>query len=179
MSALRQWLSRVGRKVRYYSMKAIRENASPSRTALGLGLGVFVGIFPSFLIGTPLSYFLAAKLGLNRAAAVAGSVLSLNPITAPFIYSMSAWLGLEILGREIEQAVQVEGLLNYLSHYAVPFLVGNAVIALTVATVMAGLVFVLISNKKKRVQPAKSLTRAERVRGLAAAKRLERIRSSS
>ena len=162
MNAAKQgWMSRFARKVRYYSMKAIRENASPSRTALGLGLGVFVGIFPSFLIGTPLSYFLAAKLGLNRAAAVGGSVLSLNPITAPFVYSMSAWLGLEILGREIEEAVQVEGLLNYLSLYAVPFLVGNTVIALTVATVMAGLVFLLISSKKKRVLPAKSLPQVQ------------------
>ena len=151
-------LARFGRIVRYHCMQSIRENASPARTALGLGLGVFVGIFPSFLIGTPLSYFLAAKLGLNRAAAVAGSVVSLNPITAPFLYSLSAWLGLELLGREIE--VEVEGLVSYLTQYALPFLVGNTVIAFTLATVIAGLVFLLISNKKKRVPSAKSLSEA-------------------
>ena len=162
MNTVKQgWWSRFVRRVRYHSMKAFRENASPSRTALGLGLGIFVGIFPSFLIGTPLSYFLAAKLGLNRAAAVAGSVLSLNPLTAPVIYSTSAWLGLEILGREIEEAVQVDGLLNYLSQYAIPFLVGNTVIALTIAVLMAGLAFLLISSKKKRVQPAKSLSEVQ------------------
>ena len=75
------WAGRLGRWGRLHLLRALRENASPARTALGLALGAFIGIVPSFMVGAPLSFFLAGRLGWNRAAAVAGSVVSMNPVT--------------------------------------------------------------------------------------------------
>ena len=133
------WAGRLGRWTRLHLLRALRENASPGRTALGLALGAFIGIVPSFMVGAPLAFFLAGRLGWNRAAAVAGSVLSMNPLTAPFLYSLSAWLGFEITGRHV--TVEVEGLINNLRDYAFPFLVGNAVVALAIAVVLGLVMF--------------------------------------
>ena len=135
------------------------------RTALGVALGAFVGIFPTFMVGTPLAFFLAGRLGLNRAAAAAGAMISMNPVTAPIIYPMSAWLGLEVLDRE-QLEREATGLLQSLSEYGGAFLLGNALVALTVAIIFAAVVFVLVSRKgglkalvlKPRYRPASART---------------------
>jgi uncharacterized protein (DUF2062 family) len=62
----------------------VRENSTPARTGLGFALGAFIGIFPSFLLGTPLAFLIAGRLGWNRAAAAAGTFLT-NPLTAPML----------------------------------------------------------------------------------------------
>ncbi len=138
--------TRLGRWVRLHLLRSLRENASPARTALGLGLGAFIGIFPTFLIGTPLAFFVAGRIGLNRAAAVAGTVLAMNPITGPFLYSLSAWLGFELLNREqIEREAQ--GLMGLWGDYMAPFLVGSAVVAFTVAVVLATAMFIFVRQR--------------------------------
>jgi uncharacterized protein (DUF2062 family) len=139
---------RLGRWVRLHLLRALRENASPARTALGLALGAFVGIVPSFMVGAPLSFFLAGRLGWNRAAAVAGSVVSMNPLTAPLLYTLSTWLGLEITGRHV--TVEVEGLVDNLREYAFPFLIGNAVLALGIASVLGLVMFFIVRHKGAR-----------------------------
>lgn len=133
-------LGRLGRWLRLHLLRSVRENASPGRTSLGLALGVFIGIFPSFLIGTPLAFYVAGKLHLNRAAAIAGTIISMNPITAPFVYSFSAWLGFRMLNREVVE-MQTIGLWNYLQQYAAPFLLGNTVVAATIAVVLGAAMF--------------------------------------
>jgi uncharacterized protein (DUF2062 family) len=125
------WIGRLGRWTRLHFLRALRENATASRTAFGFALGAFIGIVPSFMVGAPLAFFLAGRLGWNRAASVAGAVLSMNPVTAPFLYSLSAWLGFEITGTHV--ALEVEGIINILREYALPFLIGNAVLALATA----------------------------------------------
>ncbi len=142
------WVGGLGRWSRLHLLRALRENASPARTALGLALGAFIGIVPSFMVGAPLSFFLAGRLGWNRAAAVAGSVLSMNPVTAPLLYSLSAWLGFEITGREV--TAEVEGLINNLREYAFPFLVGNTVVALGIAVILGLLMFFVVRRKGSR-----------------------------
>lgn len=164
------WWTRFGRWTRFHLIRALRENASPARTALGLGLGAFIGIFPSFLIGTPLSFYVAGKLGLNRAAAVAGATVSMNPLTAPFLYSLSAWLGLEILGREVD--AQAQGMLSYLREYTGPFLLGNTLVALTAALILTIAMFLIIRSRgpaglrtllrrPKRYRPAPPANRSD------------------
>ena len=138
--------SRLGRWLRLHLLRALRENASPGRTALGLGLGAFVGIVPTLMIGTPLAFFLAGRLRLNRAAAVAGSMIAMNPVTGPFLYSFSAWLGFELLDQQrIEQ--EAHGMIAMLRDYAVPFLLGSSLVALAVACVMAVSMFLLVRSQ--------------------------------
>ena len=79
---------RFARWVRLQLIRMVRENSTPAKTGLGFALGAFIGVFPSFLIGTPIAFFVAGRLGLNRAAAIGGTTL-MNPLTAPVLYSIS------------------------------------------------------------------------------------------
>ena len=114
---------RLTRWLRLQVLRVIRENSTPERSGLGFALGSFIGVFPSFLIGSPLAFFLAGRFGWNRAAAVAGTFL-MNPVTAPIFYWVSTWLGLEVLGRDTEM-VQINGLVKQMPHFGLVFLIGN------------------------------------------------------
>jgi hypothetical protein len=120
----------------------VRENSTPARTGLGFALGAFIGIFPSFLMGTPIAFLVAGRLGWNRAAAAAGTFLT-NPITAPMFYSLSAWLGLEMLGGEADTA-QVHGVIDNLQQFGLAFLLGNTVVALSFATLFGLTLFFVV-----------------------------------
>lgn len=138
--------ARFGRWIRLHGLRSLRENASPIRTALGVALGAFIGILPTFLVGAPLAFFLAGRLSLNRAAALAGAVIAMNPVTAPILYPLSAWLGVELLDRAHLEA-EATGLLQSIADYGWAFLLGNAVVATTVAIIFAATIFVLVNRK--------------------------------
>lgn len=142
------WIGRLGRWTRLHLLRALRENATAGRTAFGFALGAFIGIVPSFMVGGPLAFFLAGRLGWNRAAAVAGSVLSMNPLTAPFFFSLSAWLGFEITGTHV--SVEVEEIVKHLHEYALPFLIGNAVLAVAVAAGFGLVMFFFVRRQGPR-----------------------------
>jgi len=121
---------RSGRLKRWFRVqmrRVLRENSTPLRTAAGLALGAFIGILPSFLLGTPIGFFLAGRLGLNRAAAVVGTLFT-NPVTAPIFYSISTELGLHILGRQ-ETVAAGQAFPAMIRHYGAAFLIGNATFA--------------------------------------------------
>lgn len=120
----------------------VRENSTPSKTGLGFALGAFIGVFPSFLIGSPVAFFLAGKLGWNRAAALGGTAL-MNPFTAPVLYSISTWLGLEVL-RQDREMIRVEGILEHMREFGLAFLVGNTLLAIGLAAVLGLAVFISV-----------------------------------
>jgi uncharacterized protein (DUF2062 family) len=157
-----QWIGRLGRWIRLHLLRALRENSSPARTALGLALGAFIGVVPSFMVGAPLAFFLAGRLGWNRAAAVAGGILSTNPLTAPFLISFSAWLGFEITGTEV--STELEGFIDNISGYAVPYLIGNTILAFAVAIVFGLVMFTFIRRHGSRGMRAMVRTQRVRVR---------------
>ncbi len=130
--------------MRLQLIRMVRENSTPARTGLGFALGAFIGIFPSFLIGTPIAFLIAGRLGWNRAAAAAGTFLT-NPLTAPMLYSLSAWLGLEMLGREVDTA-QVNGVIDHLRQFGLAFLLGNTIVALSFATLFGVTLFLVVRH---------------------------------
>jgi uncharacterized protein (DUF2062 family) len=135
----------------------IRENSTPACTGLGFALGAFIGVFPSFLVGTPLAFFLAGRFGWNRAAAMGGTFL-MNPLTAPVVYSTSTVVGLQVLGRDLEVA-PVSGMLNYIRHFGMAFLVGNTIVAALIASALGLVIFVLAvyhqrAKRSSRAAPA-------------------------
>jgi uncharacterized protein (DUF2062 family) len=137
-------LHRLGRWMRLQCIRMVRENSTPARTGLGLALGAFIGIFPSFLLGTPIAFYVAGKLGWNRAAAVAGTFLT-NPVTAPVFYALSAWLGQSILGANAE-AAQVHGLIDHLREFGLAFLLGNTLVAAVFAAVTGMSIFLVLKR---------------------------------
>ena len=125
-----------------YFERALREHSTAARTALGFALGSFIGIFPSFLIGSPLAFFLAGRLRIHRAAAVAGTLL-MNPFTAPLFYSISTLLGTAILREPLAPAA-AEGVLNHVGRVGPAFLLGNTILAVLVALITGGVAFAIM-----------------------------------
>jgi uncharacterized protein (DUF2062 family) len=107
-------------------------------------LGVFIGVFPSFLMGTAIAFLAAGRFGWNRAAAAAGTFLT-NPLTAPMLYSLSAWLGLKMLGSDNEPA-QVHGVIDDFRQFGLAFLLGNTVVALSLAALLGVSLFLLLRH---------------------------------
>ena len=138
---------RLTRWLRLQVRRVVTENSTPARSGLGFALGSFIGVFPSFLIGSPLAFFLAGRFGWNRAAAVAGTFL-MNPVTAPIFYWVSTWLGMEVLGRDIE-LVRIDGLVNRMPHFGLAFLVGNTLFALAVAGASGTLAFFFVRKVRR------------------------------
>lgn len=83
---------------------------SPEKIAMGVAVGAFLGVFPTFYIGVPLAAIGARLFKFNMASAIAGSAIS-SPFTSPFIIVASAALGGALTGADwvviIEQYQQL------------------------------------------------------------------------
>lgn len=75
--------------------KLFRINDSPQRIALGISLGVFAGLVPG--VGILTAIFLAFIFRANRAAALAGVLLS-NTWTSLLSFVLSVKIGSAIMG---------------------------------------------------------------------------------
>lgn len=81
------------RLIRYLYNKFILLNDSPQRIAIGFGLGVFLGMLPG--TGPIASLAMAALLRVNKAAALAGSLLTntwLSLVSLFFSVKIGAWI---------------------------------------------------------------------------------------
>ncbi len=87
-TSLSKWTASL-RKA-YERFLKIRGN--PREIGLGFALGIFVGMTPFMGMHTAIAVFLAAMLKWNKFAA-AISVWISNPVTAPFIYSVTYLVG--------------------------------------------------------------------------------------
>lgn len=78
----------------------VKIRGNPREIALGFALGVFVGISPTMGLQTAIAIFLAALFKWNKISAAVGVWIS-NPLTAPFLYSITYFAGARILGMDI------------------------------------------------------------------------------
>lgn len=70
----KRWGNSIFRFFKFIYIKLFRIHDTPQRIALGLGMGVFLGILPG--TGPIAAIFLALLLRLNRASALLGSLLT-------------------------------------------------------------------------------------------------------
>ena len=147
-------LERCRRTFRYISLRLVRVGGDSVHVALGFALGVFLGVFPTFGLGIPLSLFLASLFRWNRVSAVLGSLV-MNPLTTPFFWTLSGTLGAAIFrvdARKVLHSVQNGERLRSLTMGAGIYLAGNTIIALVSAAVGYFLAFraVTLYREKKR-----------------------------
>ena len=88
-----------------YSLKRAYERflkirGRPREIALGFALGLFIGMTPTIGFQMPIAIFVAALFKWNKISA-AVAVWITNPLTAPFIYSFSYFVGAKMLGFKI------------------------------------------------------------------------------
>ncbi len=144
---------RCRRTFRYIYLRLVRVGGNPVHIALGFALGVFLGVFPTFGIGIPLSLLLASLFRWNRVSAVLGSLV-MNPLTTPFFWTLSGAVGAAIFRADASrllESVQNGERLRGLTLGAGIYLAGNTIVALITATIAYFLAFraVLLYRKKR------------------------------
>lgn len=157
-------LERCRRIFRYIYLRLIRVGGDPVHIALGFSLGVFLGVFPTFGIGIPLSLLLASVLRWNRVSAMLGSLV-MNPITTPFFWTLSGMLGAAIFrvnASKVMKSVQDGERLRSLTKGAGIYLVGNTIIALVCAVIAYFLAVRVVTVYRKKRRERKRMIREKR-----------------
>ena len=157
-------LERCRRIFRYIYLRLIRVGGDPVHIALGFSLGVFLGVFPTFGIGIPLSLLLASVFRWNRVSAVLGSLV-MNPITTPLFWTLSGMLGAAIFridASKVMTSVRNGERLHSLTVGAGIYLVGNTIIALVSAVIAYFLALRVVTVYRKKRRERKRKVREER-----------------
>ena len=117
---------------------------TPHQLALAFGLGVFLGIIPG--TGAIAAAAMAALFRLNLPVMVAGALLT-NPITTPFVYACSYFLGHWLLGDWLPA--------GRISRILLDTLAGNLVLAVSLGLIgyllVLGAVIFIRNRRKSRV----------------------------
>lgn len=87
-------------KIKGFTERIKKIKGDPNFIALGMAIGVFVGITPTFPFHTGIAIVLAYILRASKAAAAIGVWIG-NPFTIPFIYLGSYKTGALILGTSL------------------------------------------------------------------------------
>ncbi len=133
--------SRVRRWLRLQYLRFLRADSSPHKAALGLAVGVFIGIFPTFGLGALMAVGLAFLFRFSKVAAVVGSAI-MNPFTSPFFWGLSFTIGAWLTGAEVGEVARLidEGeLWNAAGEVVWTYLAGNTLLAVALALLFYGL----------------------------------------
>jgi hypothetical protein len=99
--------------------------------AKAMGLGVFLGIFPTFGVGTLLAMLIAGWVNWNRASAALGTFI-MNPLLNPFFLSLSVLTGNLLVPTEFRIALgtfREAGLWSGFLHAVPTYLLGNFIVS--------------------------------------------------
>jgi len=92
----------IHRSFRYYLFRVLRQHNSPEELAMGIAIGVFIGLAVPYGLQVAAIVLAACCFRrFNRIAALLGSLVT-NPLTTPFVYlgyyGCARWL-LQLAGR--------------------------------------------------------------------------------
>ncbi|MBC8414044.1 DUF2062 domain-containing protein [bacterium] len=90
-------MKRIAAAARKFYLRFLRLSGEPRGIALGFALGLFIGMTPSIGFQMVIAAALAASLNWNKISAAMGVWIT-NPLTAPFIYSITYFVGSKIYG---------------------------------------------------------------------------------
>jgi uncharacterized protein (DUF2062 family) len=107
---------KTGRLLQKYNIREFVERVKklegdPHYIAMGMAIGVFVGITPTMPFHTVIAVALAFILRGSKAAAAIG-VWFCNPLTAPFFYLGSYKVGMFIFGNSAPFDIKYESILE-------------------------------------------------------------------
>jgi len=151
------WRERVRRWGRFIYLRLVRQNDEPDKVAKGFGLGVFLGIFPTFGVGAILAVLIATWVRWNRASAALGTLI-MNPFFNPFFLSLSVLAGNLLVPARLRITVESfrNGKLWSGFFHAIPvYLLGN----ILVSTIFAVLAYWLALGATKAYRQRRATAR--------------------
>lgn len=114
----------------------LKIRGSPRQISLGFSLGLFIGFSPTMGVQIAIAVFLASVLKWSKIAA-ATAVQITNPFTAPFIYSVTYYLGAKIMG--IEKPLKADALMSLEALIETTRQAPQIFTALTIGGILVGL----------------------------------------
>jgi hypothetical protein len=137
-------LVRLYRQIHLAILQVYRAKGSRHEVALGVAIGAFWGVFPTFGLSTPLIFILYRFIHFNLITAFAGALVS-NPLTSPFLLYFSYKVGALFI--EAPQTFKVEDWYLNWDKVGWVMLVGSTILSTTVAILMYMLTYYLIKPK--------------------------------
>jgi uncharacterized protein len=120
-------------KLRQFHDRFISLQGEPKAIAMGLAIGVFIGVTPTIPFHTALIILACLAFRQNVSAAYLGSWLVSNPVTIPILYYAQYELGAHLLGMDRDTFAladySVSAILDMGAHILVPMLIGGLVMA--------------------------------------------------
>lgn len=157
--------------IKRFYRRFLKIRGTPQQVALGLALGVFVGMSPFIGLHTVIAVALASLIKWSKLAAGAGVFIT-NPFTAPLIYPITYRLGSALTGfsepfqlRALFETHGLMGLLKNSPMLLVDLMIGGVVIGLPLAAITYILAFRIITRARAHIQ-ARKARRAHRHIGL-------------
>ncbi len=122
----------------------------PYEIALGVSLGLFLGILPLLGLHIFLALLIILFFRVNKVALFIGLALA-NPLVTPLIYSVSLKIGSMIFNTASLEISWHLITWNYIKHYLKPFLVGNLILAISVSLISYIITYYLVKYYKKKI----------------------------
>ena len=146
-------------RIQHTYSRFLKIRGEPREIALGLSLGIMVGMSPFMGLHTIIAVFLAAIWKWNKIAAIAGVFIT-NPFTAPFIYPITYVVGRAILGvsniPKLEHLLSLNAvieLIKYSPMILVDLTVGGIILGLPLAIAAYWIAFEAIENYRRKIKP--------------------------
>lgn len=146
--------------IKRHLRKVLSLNESPHRIALAFAIGVFIAFSPTYGFHTVSVFATAYLFRLNFMVIMAGNLIN-NPWTMGPILILTFWIasfvGLPPLSFQTTSLVDGSSLLNEVSAYIVPFMIGGVILATVAATVgyCAAFCLIVVYRKESSATPAK------------------------
>lgn len=130
----------VLKKIRLKLKQLATLRASKHQISLGVGIGVFIGVFPTFGLGAIAIALITPFVKFNVPAALIGTLIA-NPLTMPLWVFLSCWVvGLDVASIKVSE----ESLLQMFRHYS--GVLGMYAIGVTIVSVVSGLFSYIVTR---------------------------------
>lgn len=135
------------RNIKLFFIKLSRAQTSVNEIALGMGIGAFISVFPTFGFGTLLVLLLHRFIQFNLIAALAASLIS-NPFTSPFFMLLSFKVGSAILGTDVH--FSMDNWMENLGDTGLIMLMGSLVVSGLIAVIAYFVTKIVITKMRNR-----------------------------
>ena len=140
-------------RIRNFIFWLWNQEGSPSKRALGLGVGIFSGCFPFFGLQTLMGVFIARIFKGNSILAAVGTWIS-NPFTYIPLYYFNYKVGSIFFNTSsnkiIEKSLVIDDLWKQGRIFSLKLLLGSSCVGFLLALICGSIVFFIYKIKSKR-----------------------------
>jgi uncharacterized protein (TIGR03546 family) len=158
----------LGERVKQAYTRFLKMRGEPREIALGLALGVMVGMSPFMGFHTLIAVFLALLFKWNKITAALGVQIT-NVFTAPFIYPVVYMVGSHILGVSSlpnpKAHLSLEAVMELIKRSPLIMLdltVGGIVLGIPLSLLTYWVTLKTIENYRKKIKPKLAKRRSRR-----------------